>query len=214
MKDYTALKDYELIYELLASLQTRAQAESNLKVMEANNSYNEINLEPTVTDLIYKPWLLEKLDLTSRQARALNLIRECVDRISKSKPTVGLQITSSSELGEDLRNRLKNKPQEELWGLYLNNKNVVIREECISRGTLNTSEEHPRDIYRRAIECNAARIILAHNHPSGDVSPSQQDFAMTARVKQVGELVGIELIDHLIIGGDCYYSFAEKSQLN
>ncbi|WP_308738271.1 JAB domain-containing protein, partial [Ligilactobacillus agilis] len=140
MKDDTALKDYELIYELLASLQTRAQAESNLKVMEANNSYNEINLEPTVTDLIYKPWLLEKLDLTSRQARALNLIRECVDRISKSKPTVGLQITSSSELGEDLRNRLKNKPQEELWGLYLNNKNVVIREECISRGTLNTSE--------------------------------------------------------------------------
>lgn len=63
MKDYTALKDYELIYELLASLQTRAQAESNLKVMEANNSYNEINLEPTVADLIYKPWLLEKLDL-------------------------------------------------------------------------------------------------------------------------------------------------------
>ena len=94
--------------------------------------------------------------------------------------------------------------------LLLNTKNVIIACEEVSRGSLNSSIVHPREVFNRAIKRSAAAIILIHNHPSGDPTPSQEDINITRRLVEVGRLVGIEVLDHLIIGDGVFTSLKEK----
>ena len=113
---------------------------------------------------------------------------------------------------EDAVNVFKNaikldmKSEEYLYMLALNTKNCVIGCCEISHGSINNSIVHPREIFKRALLLNATSIIIAHNHPSGNSEPSKEDINVTERIKQCGELMGIELLDHVIIG-DNYYSF-------
>ena len=93
----------------------------------------------------------------------------------------------------------------------LDTKNKVIKVEEITRGTLNSSLVHPREVFVKAIKQHAAAIILAHNHPSGDPSPSSEDIAATGRIKEVGKIIGIELLDHVIIGDGKFISLREKN---
>lgn len=102
---------------------------------------------------------------------------------------------------------------EKFIGVFLNTKNEVIKWEVISVGSLNASIVHPREVFNRAIRRNAASIIAVHNHPSGHISPSKEDINITKRLYEVGQLVGIPLIDHIIIGKNKYYSFKEENQL-
>ena len=95
----------------------------------------------------------------------------------------------------------------------LNTKNEVNCVEIISIGSLNASIVHPREVYKTAIVSNAASIIVAHNHPSGHIQPSKEDINITKRLKEAGELIGIPLIDHLIIGGENVFSFKESGEL-
>ena len=97
--------------------------------------------------------------------------------------------------------------------LYLNTKNVVISSLIVSVGTLASCQVHPREVYKGAISRSAAGIIAVHNHPSGDPTPSQDDLMLTNRLKEAGELIGISLIDHLIIGNGRYVSLKERGQL-
>lgn len=85
----------------------------------------------------------------------------------------------------------------------------------VSRGSLSSSLVHPREVFKRALLMNASKIFVAHNHPSGDVTPSQDDIAITKRLKEAGEVLGVSLLDHLIIGdtSEKYYSFAEAELL-
>lgn len=98
---------------------------------------------------------------------------------------------------------------EECRVLYLDTKNRVIRKQTVSKGALNKMVVHPREIFVPAIREAAAGIILAHNHPGGDSSPSDDDETLTARLKKAGKLLGIQVLDHLIIGKNNYYSFTE-----
>lgn len=83
----------------------------------------------------------------------------------------------------------------------------------ISIGHLNASIVHPREMFKEAIRRSSAAVILVHNHPSGDLTPSQEDIATTERLKQAGELLGIEVLDHLIVGDNRYFSFREQGLL-
>ena len=94
--------------------------------------------------------------------------------------------------------------------LYLNTKNEIIKKETLFVGSLNSSVAHPREIFKGAVRYSAARIILAHNHPSGNTEPSEADFSFTRRVVDAGELMGIEVIDHVIIGEQEYLSLREE----
>lgn len=94
---------------------------------------------------------------------------------------------------------MRNLPKEHLRGLYLNSHNRIIRDEVISIGTINANMIHPREVFRPAIESNAAAVVLAHNHPSGEVEPSQEDIKITEQIVQAGKIVGITLLDHVII---------------
>jgi len=94
---------------------------------------------------------------------------------------------------------MRNLPKEHLRGLYLNSHNRVIRDEVISIGTINSSIIHPREVFRPAIECNAAALVLAHNHPSGEAIASAEDVEITHQLIAAGKMLGIAVLDHVII---------------
>jgi DNA repair protein RadC len=101
-----------------------------------------------------------------------------------------------------------------LCGLYLNSRNQVLRREIISIGSLNASIVHPREVYQPAIAVSAASLILAHNHPSGDPTPSDEDLAITRRLVEAGRILGIEVLDHVVVAKDAYASFKERKLLH
>ena len=110
-----------------------------------------------------------------------------------------------------IRDLLADSDREKIMAICLDSKNQPTCITTVSIGTLTSSTAHPREIFKTAITSNSAGIILAHNHPSGDLSPSRDDIKTTERLKEAGDLLGIDLLDHLIIGqGDRYLSFREQ----
>ena len=105
---------------------------------------------------------------------------------------------------------LRDERREHLKGLMMDTKNRVIRIATISTGTMDGSLVHPREVYREAIVANAASLILAHNHPSGDPTPSDADRRVTTRIAGVGKEIGIELLDHIILGHNIFVSMKER----
>lgn len=103
--------------------------------------------------------------------------------------------------------------QEHLKVIMLNTKNIVISIKDVSVGSLNSSIVHPREVFCEAIKRSSASIIICHNHPSGDPAPSSEDINLTHRIKECGKLLGIELLDHIIIGDGSYISLKEKGVL-
>lgn len=129
-----------------------------------------------------------------------------------SVPKFG-KITSTQDVGEWLMREMGKLHQEHLTALFLNTKNEIIRRKDIFIGTVNSSVAHPREIFKEAVKYPTARIIIGHNHPSGNPEPSQADLIFTQRMIECGELMGIELLDHLIIGEDNYISLREETTL-
>ena len=97
--------------------------------------------------------------------------------------------------------------------LVLDGKNAVIQEIVISNGSFNASVASPREIFYNALKHRAVSILLLHNHPSGDPSPSREDMLLTKRIREVGQMIGIELVDHIVIGDNRYTSFRESGYL-
>ena len=91
--------------------------------------------------------------------------------------------------------------------------NRVIKKKTIFIGSLNMSIVTPREVFKEAIGVSSAKMILLHNHPSGDPTPSREDILLTERIRQAGELIGIELLDHIVMGDNCYISFSEQELL-
>lgn len=118
-------------------------------------------------------------------------------------------IMSTKDAGNYCIEKLKDLQQENVMALYLNTKNQIVKERTIFIGSLNASVAHPREIFKEGVRASAARIIVAHNHPSGNSSPSQADIDFTRRLAEVGDLIGIEILDHIIVGGDAFLSLQE-----
>lgn len=100
--------------------------------------------------------------------------------------------------------------KEYFKALYLDSKNQIIKQETLFIGSLNESIVHPRDIFKIALEENAASVVILHNHPSGDPNPSEQDLEITKRIIEAGKIIGIEVLDHIIIGENKYISLKQK----
>ncbi|OGW32742.1 MAG: hypothetical protein A2X59_13295 [Nitrospirae bacterium GWC2_42_7] len=113
-----------------------------------------------------------------------------------------------------LTEELKDKRQEYFLSLTLDGASNLIQKRTVFIGTLNHSIVHPREVFADAISDRAAGIMFVHNHPSGNVEPSKEDFAITQRLMEVGRIVGIEVIDHIIIGKNGYFSFQAEGMLN
>ena len=100
--------------------------------------------------------------------------------------------------------------QEHFYCVYLDTKNHIIKDKLLLIGTINQSLVHPREVFKEAYLLSATSIICIHNHPSGNVNPSNNDIIITKQLKEVGKLLGINVIDHIIIGKDSYYSFNDN----
>jgi DNA repair protein RadC len=125
------------------------------------------------------------------------------------RPVRGRRIGSAAEVWNHLRARLGSCGVEEFWALALDVRHRVLWEACLARGSLTGVEVHPRDVFRPLIRGGAAAVIFCHNHPSGDPSPSRQDLELTIRLRDVGELCGIAVLDHVIVGTDGFISLAQ-----
>ena len=110
------------------------------------------------------------------------------------------RLSSPAEVANLLRPLLFAKVQEECHVLLLDTRNRLIRDETVTVGLADRSQLHPREVFRSAIQANCSRIILAHSHPSGDITPSLQDVTVTRQLAAAGEILGIEVIDHVILG--------------
>ena len=128
--------------------------------------------------------------------------------------------TESVEVGDVIRGpadvfarmgpRLRDKLQEEFHALLLNSRHRVIREVLVTRGLLDSALIHPREVFRPAITESAAGVILVHNHPSGDATPSAEDRAVTRQLGEAGRSLGIPVLDHVVVGAGAYVSLAEE----
>jgi len=132
-------------------------------------------------------------------------------RIQQSTQLKLGKVSSSYQIAQNLIYELQDFQQEHLVCLYLNTKNEVIKQETVFKGSLNQSVAHPREIFRSAVKYSAARLILAHNHPSGNPTPSESDIHFTQRMQECGKMMGIEVLDHIIIGAQVYISMREEN---
>lgn len=120
---------------------------------------------------------------------------------------------SSSTHVISLFNFLSRETREHFWAVHLDSKNKLLCLDPVSTGSLNASIVHPREVFKSVLLSSAAALLLVHNHPSGDPSPSTEDREITTRLKEASELLGIRLLDHVIIGIDRHYSFADSGLL-
>lgn len=135
---------------------------------------------------------------------AFELTKRALEVEDNNLPTISSGREAVAQLQE-----LRTAKKEHFVVLYLNARNQLIHKETISIGTLNASLVHPREVFKCAVDNLSAGIIIAHNHPSGDMAPSDSDLALTKRLAEAGKLMGIELLDHLIITKDGFKSLNE-----
>ena len=151
------------------------------------------------------------------KVKAIQLIAlgEIAKRINKPINKQNIKIKSSKDVANLLMNELRNEKREKVKLILLNSKNIIMKIKDISYGGTNFSMIETREILEEVIKTQAPKMILVHNHPSGDVTPSKADFSMTDRIYDAAKLVGVELLDHIIIGDNKFESilrFMEEKQ--
>jgi DNA repair protein RadC len=149
----------------------------------------------------------------SAKATQLLALAEISKRFKSFQSGDQYKISQPKDAAELIMESMRYLKQECLKVIMLNTKNIVITIKDISIGSLNSSIVHPREVFREAIRRSSASIIISHNHPSGDPAPSSEDINLTQRIKECGKLIGIELLDHIIIGNGSYVSLKEKGIL-
>ena len=148
------------------------------------------------------------------KAIQLQCIGELSRRIWKRKAIKSpVRFNDPAQVAEYYQEDLRHKEQEEFHMMLFNTKQNMIGDVALSKGTVNASLATPREIFIQALKFQAVSLILVHNHPSGDASPSQEDLNVTRRIKEAGQLLGIALTDHIIIGEHAYVSLREEHYL-
>jgi len=134
-------------------------------------------------------------------------------RVTGSKWQAGEPLRSAEDVFRHFHENLSREKRELFYVVLLNNKNKKIRDVKISEGSLTASLVHPREVYNPVIRESAAAVIFVHNHPSGDPAPSPEDIEITRRLKEVGEVMGVRVLDHVVIGHERYFSFSDRGLL-
>ncbi len=150
------------------------------------------------------------LGVGSAKAAQIVAVFELARRLSRYKEAEKLTISSAKDVYSLLHEDLDGLKQEHFIILHLNSRNKLLNIETLFTGTLDKSLIHPREIFKSALTESSAAIILAHNHPSGDPKPSDDDIKITKMLKEASKLIGVNLLDHIIVGNEGYFSFKEK----
>lgn len=138
---------------------------------------------------------------------------ELGERMNATHLSEKVKIKSLEDVANLMTSKLKDLEQEHFVALFLDTKNIVIKEHTIFVGTLNSTIIHPREIFAAALRYTSNSLIVVHNHPSGDVTPSSEDIATTIRLKECGDILGISLLDHIIIGNNKFTSLCDEGYI-
>jgi DNA repair protein RadC len=208
LKGRAALSDAELIAILIGSGTRELSAVdlSKLILQSVGNNLNQL-AKLSINDLMKFKGVGEAKAISIASALELGRRRKESEVLKKAK------ITSSADAYQAIRPYLMDLSHEQFWVLLLNRANEVIRPFQISIGGVAGTVADPKIIFKSAIEYLASAIILVHNHPSGNLTPSQADKDLTKRVKEAGRLLDIPILDHLIFGDNGYFSFADEGIL-
>ena len=159
-------------------------------------------------------WSIQQWQQQSEKAfRETQLLLELCRLHGEERLQLGETFHNSGDLFRHFRHRLRLLKQEIFLVVLLDNKHRYLGEQLITQGLLNRSLVHPREVFAQAVEQRAAALFCLHNHPSGDPQPSSEDHKVTQRLKESGQLLGIPLLDHLVIGEERYVSFADEGWL-
>ena len=148
-----------------------------------------------------------------KNALGLRLVHEVARKFLQERLKGREFISSSKEVYEYLLHSLRDLKREVFKVIFLNGRNEVIQVETLFEGSITSSAVYPREVIKSALEHHAAALVFAHNHPSGDPTPSTQDFAITRDLFLAGKIMSIQVLDHLIIGRNRYYSFADQGHI-
>ncbi|MEQ9466282.1 MAG: DNA repair protein RadC [Ekhidna sp.] len=208
LKGKAALSEAELIAILIGSgntEQTAVELSQHILSQCGNNLSNLARL--SVKDLQKFKGIGE--------AKAISIVAalELGRRRKESEPPKRIRITSSNDAYEVIRGDLMDLNHEEFWLLLLKRNNEVIKKEMLSRGGVSGTVVDAKIIFKRALEETASGIILAHNHPSGNIKPSQEDINLTKRLREAGKSLDISILDHLIVTDSAFFSFADEGLL-
>jgi DNA repair protein RadC len=205
LKGKSVLSDAELVAILLGSGTTTLSAVDLAKkvLQQAGNNLHEL-ARMTVKDLIKTKGVGEVKALTIVAALELGRRRKELEVNERPK------ITGSRDVYDIIKADLLDIPHEEFWILLLNRANRVVKKWQISQGGIAGTVADPKLIFKLALDELASGIILAHNHPSGNLSASQADLDLTRKLKEGGKLLDIQVLDHLIVAGQKYFSFADE----
>ncbi|OAO33987.1 hypothetical protein AXY40_05320 [Staphylococcus saprophyticus] len=144
------------------------------------------------------------------KALTLKAAFELGERMHSGSVDDKIQINNPKDAADFMMGKMEHLTQEKFIALFLNSKNIIIKQKTIFMGTLNSAIVHPREIYSEAVKCASNAIIVLHNHPSGDTTPSLEDIKTIDRLRECGDILGIQLLDHVIIGDHTYLSMVEK----
>jgi len=159
---------------------------------------------------ILSPADLIEHGFTTGAVNRLSAVFEIAKRYGEREFKIGEPFRGSSDIYAHFRERLAVETCEFFYAVLLDNKHRKLRDVLVSKGSLTSAIVHPRDVFAQVVRHSAAAILLVHNHPSGDATPSAEDIAITRRLREVGELMGVRVLDHIIIGKGRYVSFVES----
>ena len=163
-------------------------------------------------------WTLERLmgikGIGKVKAIQILCLSELAKRLAKATARESLCFSSPESIAKYYMEDMRHRQQEYMKLLLFNTRTKLIGETDISKGTVNAALVSPRELFIEALQKNAVSIILLHNHPSGDPTPSKEDILLTRKVRDAGNLIGIDLLDHIILGDNTYISLSEKGFLS
>ena len=199
-----ALADYELLEMLLFAASPRKDVKPMAKkLINKFGSFAKV-CAASVSDLK----TIDGLGITG--IATIKAVQESASRMLITEAKEKTVISNWAKLIEYLRIEMGHLKEEQFRALFLNSKNMLLLDEVQNEGTINHTMAYPREIVKRALEVGAASIILAHNHPSGDLTPSRSDIDLTQQIVNAAKPLGISIHDHVIISQDCHYSFKSK----
>jgi DNA repair protein RadC len=157
----------------------------------------------------YGPGQLREVGLGDPKIAQILAAVEIAKRYGEREWKPGTPLRGSADIYAHFRERLAAEPREHFYVVLLDNKHRKIRDVLVSLGSLTASIVHPRDVFAQVVRFSAAAIVLCHNHPSGDATPSKEDIEITQRLRATGELMGVRVLDHIIIGKGRYVSMVD-----
>lgn len=203
----SALTDAELLSVII---RTGTRGERAIDLSNKILNYSESNRGLLGLMHLSSYELMQIKGIGKVKAIQIRCIVELSRRIAKTRAWQSIQLTSPSSVADYFMEDLRHKEREQLILLLMNGKNKLLHETTLSKGTVNASLVSTREIFIEALRYQAVSVMLIHNHPSGDPTPSKEDILVTRRVKEAGNLIGISLIDHIIIGDNRYVSLKEQ----